>query len=102
MEESILTVKEFLSTIAAAHGLSLESIERTFREEIAADKDFGIFVGFGKHYTIPLDALKKYFEDKTKPKEVVPENKDAFADFMKDVPAAPAAKAPTGKAKDVK
>ena len=94
MEEIQISVKDFFSQIAAPRGLQLENIERTFREEIAAGKDFGIFVGLGKHYTIPLEALKKYFEDKARPKDVVPEDKDAFADFMKEVPEAPEAPAP--------
>jgi len=105
MDEILISVKDFLSQIAAPHGLQLENIERTFREEIAGEKDFGIFVGpASKHYTIPLEALKKYFEEKTKPKEIVPEDKGAFEDFMKDGPSVLPAKAPlpAGKAKDVK
>ena len=94
MEEIVISVKDFLSQIAAPYGLSLESLEKTFREEIAGEKDFGIFVGLGKHYTIPLEALKKYFEDKARPKDVVPEDKGAFEDFMKEVPEAPEAPAP--------
>lgn len=97
MDEILISVKDFLSQIAAPRGLQLENIERTFREEIAAGKDFGIFVGLGKHYAIPLEALKKYFEDKTKPKDVVPEDKGAFEDFMKDGPAVPPAPAPPAK-----
>ena len=77
-------------------------IERTFREEIAAGKDFGIFVGLGKHYTIPLEGLKRYFEEKVKPKGIVPEDKGAFEDFMKDTPAVPKVPAPVEKAKNVK
>jgi len=110
MEDTQISVKDFLSQIAAPHGLQLENVERTFREEIAAGKDFGIFVGLGKHYTIPLEDLKKYFEEKGKPKAVIPEDKGAFEDFMKDGPVVPPAKAPTPapapvpavKAKDVK
>ena len=96
MDEILISVKDFLSQIAAPYGLSLESLEKTFREEIAGEKDFGIFVGpASKHYVIPVKALKEYFEEKAKPKDVVPEDKGAFEDFMKDVPAAPEAPAPT-------
>ena len=105
MEEIVISVKDFLSQIAAPRGLQLENIERTFREEIAGEKDFGIFIGpTSKHYVIPVKALKEYFEDKVKPKEVVPENKGAFEEFMKDGPSVSPAKAPSpaGKAKDVK
>ena len=102
MEELTVTVRDFLSLIVAPHGLQLDSIERTFREEIAAGKDFGIFVGLGKHYTIPLGDLKRYFEEKIKPKGVVPEDKGAFEDFMKDGPVVPKAPAPAEKAKNVK
>lgn len=104
MEETVVSVKDFLTKIAGPFGLLIENIERTFREEIAAGKDFGIFVGpESKHYTIPADALKKYFEQKDKPVVTLPaDDKGAFEDFMKDGPAAPPAKAPAGKSKDVK
>jgi len=102
MEEIVITVKDFLSQIAAPHGLQLGSIERTFREEIRAGKDFGIFVGLGKHYTIPTKDLERYFEEKAKPKGIVPEDKGAFEDFMKEGQVVPKAPAPVEKVKNVK
>jgi len=103
MDEILISVKDFLSQIAAPRGLQLENIERTFREEIAAGKDFGIFVGpASKHYVIPVKALKEYFEEKDKPKGVVPEDKSAFEDFMKEVPEVPEAPAPKEKEKNVR
>jgi hypothetical protein len=104
MEEIVVSVKDFLSQIASPRGLKLESIERTFRQEIAGGSDFRIVVGSeSKHYVIPVDALKKYFEQKDKPVVTLPaDDKGAFEDFMKDGPAVPAAKAPAAKAKDVK
>ena len=104
MEETVVSVKDFFTKIAVPFGLRIENIERTFHEEIAAGKDFEIFVGpESKHYIIPVDALKKYFEQKDKPVVTLPaDDKGAFEDFMKETPAVPAAKAPAAKAKDVK
>jgi len=97
--EIIIGVKDFLSQVAAPYGLTLDGLEKTFREEIAGDKDFGIFVGStSKHYVIPVKALKEYFEEKSRPKDAVPEDKSAFEDFMKDGPVAPSAQAPAAKA----
>lgn len=105
MESIVISVKEFFTTIAAPRGLQLENIERTFREEIAAGKDFEIIVGSeSKHFSIPVADLEAYFANKIKPKAPPPPDKGAFDDFMKDGPVVSPAKAPAAKekAKDVK
>jgi hypothetical protein len=84
MEPIKMTVKDFLSKIAAPRGITINDIERQLQSELVADKDYAMTVGAeGQLYIIPIAEIRAYFGAKVeKPKEFTPVDDESFKKMM--------------------
>jgi hypothetical protein len=84
METIVITMEDFLATIAVPKGILPSMIEDQARLELESGKNWSVFVGSEAKYVVELESLMSYFKKKSFPEPLKSVDSQSFNDFMEN------------------